>query len=88
MSELVFRICQNLEEAGSNAREGMDLPVRKNRQREKASYLHDLSIGCRSHAQIKDGPAHLKRSGLEMGLATSNNLKKKIPYRCTKLLGF
>lgn len=47
ISQLVFSIPQN-PKVGSNARKGMDLPVRvrANGQRTTASFLHVLSIGC------------------------------------------
>jgi hypothetical protein len=39
--------------------------------------------------QIKGGSSHLKRSGLKVGLPTSNDLiKTKIPHGYTELLGF
>lgn len=53
MSHLVFSIGQNPKEVGSDAREGMDLPVRvrTGRQREQA-LLPRPYIGC----QQKAGP--------------------------------
>jgi len=48
MSELVFSICQNPEEPGSNASEIMDLPGKTKaiRQGEQASVFHVLYMGC------------------------------------------
>jgi hypothetical protein len=51
MSQLVFGIHWNSEEAGSNASEGMDLLMRARaaRQRAKASFFHVLQIGCQQN---------------------------------------
>jgi hypothetical protein len=35
MSQLIFSICQNLEEVGSNASEGMNLTVRVRKNKKK-----------------------------------------------------
>lgn len=41
MSQLVFSICQNFEDVGSNANEGIDLLTRakKNEERDKTSFF-------------------------------------------------
>jgi len=48
MSQLVFSIHQNPEEAGCNPSKGMNLPerVRESRQRPKPSFFLVLSIVC------------------------------------------
>ena len=80
MSHLVFSICLNPEEVGSNASEGMYLTVglRTSRQRESFLLLCPLDrLPPKSVAQIKGGPSYFKRSRLKVGLSTSKNLVKK-----------
>ena len=61
---------------GSNASEGVDLSMTANRQRKQASFFHVFF-----HRLLVEGAAHiksrfydLKRTGLEVGLPTSNDL--------------
>jgi hypothetical protein len=57
MSQLLFSVCQNNEDVGSNASEGMDLPVRRiaNRQIEQASSycVHSLSYQQKVWLRLK-----------------------------------
>ena len=48
MSQLVFSMCCDPKELGSNASEEMDLAVRERakRQRTNASIFHVLYVGC------------------------------------------
>ena len=72
MPRLLFIICWNPKEVGSNASEGRNLLVRvgARKQREQASFFHVLCIQAtgRSMPQIKGASSHLRRSGLEVGL--------------------
>jgi hypothetical protein len=65
MSTLVSSICQNPEEVSFNASKGTGLPVRlrARRQREQASFINILYIGC----QQKVWPR------LKVDLPTSND---------------
>lgn len=54
MSELLFRICWNPEEEGSNATEEVDLPVRASRQR--ASFV----FSCPLNRMPAESMAHIK----------------------------
>jgi hypothetical protein len=91
MSWLVFSIHWNPEEVRSNASERMDLPS-QSKQAEQAlssskSFIWLPSEGGSDYRhifplqkiQIKDRSFLLKRSGLKMGLPTSNDLRKKNP---------
>ena len=88
MSQLVFSIHQNLEEIGSNASEWTDLSVtgseRASRQRDQVSFFL-LCPWYRCYQQVwprlEVWSSHLKRSGLTVGLPTSNGLRK-VSYRC------
>jgi hypothetical protein len=71
MSQLIYSIPWNAEEVGSNANEGMDLPVRVSVSRQRLSFL----LLCSFHrfpkegvVQIKGESSHLKRSGLQLGI--------------------
>ena len=86
MSQLVFSICQNPEEVGSNASEEMELPAKARASRQNASFLFPYllhRLQTEGVVQIK-GESHLKRSRLKVGLPTSNDLiEGEIPHRCT-----
>lgn len=91
MSQLVFAICSNPKEVGSNSSEGMEQSVRQGKQAKRASFLPPCPLSRlppKRVAQIKGGPYHFKISGLKMSLPTSNYLiqkKKKILPRYTQL---
>jgi hypothetical protein len=79
MSQLAFSVFQN--EVGINASEGMDLPAREreSKQAKRASFLLLGSL-CRLPSDVppaKCGSSHRQRSGLKVGLPTSNDLKKR-----------
>ena len=73
MPQLLFSMCWNPEEVGSNASEGMDLPARQE-QAKRASSLLPCPLyrqSAEGGAQITGKFSHLKRSGLKMCLRTS-----------------
>lgn len=93
MPQLVFGICQNPREVGSNAsEEWMDLPVRARASRQRESFhlplpLYRLPI--EGVDQIKGGSSYLRSSGLVVYCPTSNDfIRKKVAPRCALLLGF
>lgn len=55
VSQLVFSICQNPKEVGSNATEGMDLPVgvRESRQRKQTSLFLVLYRDCQQKVWLR-----------------------------------
>lgn len=59
----VVSIYQNPKEAGSNASEGMDLPVRERASRQRANILY---VCCSQIVWL----------GLKVGLPTLNDLRK------------
>ena len=79
MLRLVFSSRENPEE-GSDANEGTNLPVQvtASKQRVNASFLHALTeAASRKCGQVKGGCAHLKRSGLKVGLPALKDLIRK-----------
>ena len=65
MSQLVFSICWNPEEVGSNASEGMDLLARQEKQAKTKSISllpcpFIVSLPAEGMAQIKYVSSHLK----------------------------
>lgn len=69
MSQLAFSICQNAEEASSNAHEGKDLPGRAIRQREQLPSLVSFTwAASRMLGPSRRWIVHLKRSRLKVGL--------------------
>lgn len=81
MSQLVFSSCEN-PKGGSNANEGTNLPVQvtASKQRANASFLHALTeAASRRCGQVKGGCAHLKKSGLKVGLPALKDLLRKNP---------
>jgi hypothetical protein len=68
-------------EVGSNAcgRTNLSERAKANRQRAKASFLQVLYIDFQKKLCPGKKFSHLKRSGLKVGLPTSNDLIKKNP---------
>ena len=69
MSQLVYSICWNSKEVGSNASEEMDLlaRARASRQREKLPLSCPLSgLPAEGVAQIGGRSSYIKRSGLKV----------------------
>ena len=72
----LFSICQ----LGSNASEGLASGRARASRQERGSFLLPCllyRLSAEGMAQIKGGSAHLRRSGLEEGLHTSNEARKK-----------
>jgi hypothetical protein len=78
MSQIVFNICWNSEEVGSNAK-GMDLSARMTASRQK-SFLFPCPLNrlpAEGVVEIKGGFYHLKGSRLKVVLPTSGDFNEE-----------